>query len=54
VSAPQASAVNLYVVGVTLNGSPLTTPVIHQSDLKAGGTLVFQMGPTPTTWGQGS
>lgn len=53
-TAPDASPDNVYVVGVTLNGAPLTTPVIHHADLKAGGTLVFQMGPTPTTWGQGS
>jgi predicted alpha-1,2-mannosidase len=54
VSAPDASPTNLYVIGVTLNGAPLATPVIHHADLKPGGTLVFQMGPTPTTWGQGS
>ena len=53
-TAPDASPDNVYVVGVTLNGAPLTTPIIHHADLKAGGTLVFQMGPTPTTWGQGS
>jgi predicted alpha-1,2-mannosidase len=53
-SAPGASPENTYVAGVTLNGAPLTTPIIHHSDLKAGGTLVFQMSPTPTTWGQGS
>lgn len=53
-TAPDASPTNIYVIGVTLNGAPLTTPLIHHSDLKAGGTLVFQMGPTPTTWGQGS
>jgi len=53
-SAPDASPDNVYVIGVTLNGAPLTTPLIHHADLKPGGTLVFQMGPTPTTWGQGS
>jgi len=53
-TAPGASPDNVYVVGVTLNGAPLTTPIIHHADLKAGGTLVFQMGPIPTTWGQGS
>jgi putative alpha-1,2-mannosidase len=53
-TAPDASPDNVYVVGVTLNGAPLTTPLIHQADLRPGGTLVFQMGPTPTTWGQGS
>ncbi|HEY8091308.1 MAG TPA: GH92 family glycosyl hydrolase [Polyangiaceae bacterium] len=52
VSAPAASPANLYVQGVTLNGTPLATPVIHHADLKAGGTLAFEMGPTASTWGQ--
>jgi len=54
VSAPAASPDNVYVTSVTLNGAPLNTPLIHHSDLKPGGTLVFQMGPTPTNWGQGT
>ncbi|HEY6464228.1 MAG TPA: glycoside hydrolase domain-containing protein, partial [Polyangiaceae bacterium] len=52
VSAPDASPTNVYVQSVTLNGAPLTTPVFHHGDLEAGGTLVFEMGPTPSTWGQ--
>ena len=54
VSAPAASPTNVYVQSVTLNGAPLATPVIHHSDLKAGGTLVFEMGANPSRWGQGS
>jgi len=52
VSAPDASPENIYVTSVTLNGAPLATPLLHHADLKPGGTLVFQMGPTATTWGQ--
>ena len=37
-----------------LNGAPQASPVFHHSDLKAGGTLSFVMGPTPSSWGQGS
>jgi hypothetical protein len=37
-----------------LNGAPLTSPILHHSDILAGGTLAFIMGPTPSTWGTGS
>jgi predicted alpha-1,2-mannosidase len=53
VSAPNASPTNVYVQSVTLNGAPLATPTFHHSDLAAGGMLVFDMGPSPSTWGQG-
>ena len=52
VEAPLVSATNVYVQSVTLDGKPLTTPVIHHSDFKAGGSLAFVMGPEPSTWGQ--
>ena len=52
VEAPQVSAANTYVQSVMLNGKALATPVIHHTDLKAGGTLQFTMGPSPGTWGQ--
>jgi len=45
---------NLYVQSATLNGQPLNTPIIHHSDILAGGTLNFRMGPYPTTWGCGA
>lgn len=45
---------NLYVQSATLNGQPLTTPIIHHSDILAGGVLNYVMGPYPTTWGCGS
>jgi predicted alpha-1,2-mannosidase len=52
IDASGVSTSNVYVQGVTLNGAPLATPVLHQSDFKAGGSLAFVMGPTPSTWGQ--
>jgi predicted alpha-1,2-mannosidase len=52
VEAPQVSAANVYVQSVSLNGKPMTTPIIHHTDFKAGGSLSFVMGPVPSTWGQ--
>ncbi len=52
VDAPSVSEANVYVQSVTLNGTPLTTPYVHHADLTAGGSLHFEMGPTPSTWGQ--
>ncbi len=52
IQAPGVSDTNLYVQSVMLNGAPLMSPVIHQSDLVAGGSLVFTMGPAPSTWGR--
>jgi predicted alpha-1,2-mannosidase len=54
ITANGLSPSSLYVQGVTLNGAPLSTPVFHHGDFKPGGSLVFQLGPTPSTWGQGS
>ncbi|RYD28502.1 MAG: hypothetical protein EOP87_19590, partial [Verrucomicrobiaceae bacterium] len=54
VTAENAGADNVYVRSATLNGQPLTTPVIHHSDIVAGSTLAFVMGPNPTTWGTGA
>jgi predicted alpha-1,2-mannosidase len=52
VIAHDVSAQNLYVQSATLNGQPLSTPIIHHADLNAGGSLVLQMGPTPSQWGR--
>ena len=43
---------DLSKTSVMLNGAPLTTPVLHQSDRHAGGSLVFVMGPTASSWGR--
>jgi putative alpha-1,2-mannosidase len=52
ITAPGVSDVNLYVQSVTLNGAPLATPILHQSDFRAGGALTFVMGPNPSAWGR--
>lgn len=52
IRAAQVSSANVYVQSVTLNGAPLGQPSIHFADLKAGGTLAFEMGPSPSAWGQ--
>src|SRR5579859_2018718 len=38
ITASGVSPQNVYVQGVTLNGAPLATPVIHQSDFTPGGS----------------
>lgn len=40
-----------YVQSVTLNGVPLEVPELRHSDLRAGGSLRFVLGPQPGTWG---
>jgi len=50
ISAPEASDANLYIQSAELNGKPLTIPVLRYSDIVAGGTLTFKMGPSPSNW----
>jgi len=50
ISAPEASDTNLYIQSAELNGKSLTIPVVRYSDITAGGTLTFKMGPTPSKW----
>lgn len=50
VTAEGNSATNLYIQSATLNGKPLTTPVIRYDDIVAGGSLRFVMGPAPSRW----
>ncbi len=52
VEAPLVSKANLYVQSVVLNAAPLTKPWLRHSDLKAGGSLRFEMGATPSHWGR--
>lgn len=44
------SAKNIYIQSATLNGKPLTIPVIHYEDIVNGATLRFTMGPSPSQW----
>ncbi len=54
VTAANSGGSNIYVQSATLDGQPLNTPTIHHSDITAGKTLAFVMGPNPTTWGTGT
>lgn len=54
ITAENAGGENIYIQSVTLNGQTLTSPIIHHSDMVAGGTLAFVMGPHPCSWGTGS
>ena len=42
--AKNLSATNKHVKSVTLNGKPLSRPIIRHADILAGGTLEFEMG----------
>jgi predicted alpha-1,2-mannosidase len=52
IDAAEVSDDNVYVQSVTLNGSALEKAEFRHSDLKAGGSLVFEMGPAPGQWGR--
>jgi predicted alpha-1,2-mannosidase len=51
IKAPGLSRTNLYIQSATVNGIPLVAPFLDHSDLVAGGTLIFNMGPAPrSSW----
>jgi predicted alpha-1,2-mannosidase len=50
VIADNNSATNVYIQSATLNGKPLSKPVIRYEDIMAGSTLHFVMGPKPSHW----
>ncbi len=50
--AKNNSAKNMYIQSATLNGKPWNKPWFSQSNIKNGGKLVLDMGPTPNKkWG---
>jgi predicted alpha-1,2-mannosidase len=53
VNAPNNSTKNVYVQGVTVNGKAQRAVSIDSSVLAHGGTIDFQMGPNPSSWGTG-
>lgn len=53
ITAENSGGANIYIQSATLDGQPLDTPVIHHSDILAGRTLAFVMGPHPSDWGTG-
>ena len=48
VVAEDNSSKNIYIQSAQLNGKPYTRSYINFSDIKAGGTLTFRMGSTPS------
>lgn len=53
VKAPENSAKNVYVQGVTFDGRPWTSTSLPHSLLSKGGVLQFSMGARPSAWGTG-
>jgi len=53
VKAPENSATNVYVQGLTVNGRTWTSTSLPHSLLSKGGVLEFAMGPKPSSWGTG-
>jgi hypothetical protein len=53
INAPNNSARNVYVQGLRLNGRPHSQTYLSADDLAKGGTLQFDMGPSPSLWGTG-
>jgi predicted alpha-1,2-mannosidase len=53
INAPGVSDTNRYVQSVRLNGAPYTKTYLSHADITAGGTLTFEMGPSPSSWGTG-
>ena len=53
ISAPENSAENVYVQGVTVNGEAQSASAFTHDQLAGGGEIVFDMGPEPSDWGTG-
>ncbi|GGD52624.1 hypothetical protein GCM10007235_26040 [Pseudoxanthomonas indica] len=51
INAPQNSAKNVYVAGVTVNGKAWNRTVIPHRLLAQGGQIEFTMSPQPAKWG---
>lgn len=43
--------INRYIQSATLNGEPLNNSWFRHGQIENGGTLVFNMGSWPTSWG---
>jgi predicted alpha-1,2-mannosidase len=54
VNAPNNSTKNVYVQGVSVNGKAQQGVSIDSSVLAHGGTIDFQMGSQPSSWGTGA
>ncbi len=54
VNAPKNSMKNIYVQGLKVNGKAQTSTSLPHSAIANGGTLDFDMGPNPSSWGTGA
>ncbi len=52
IEAPQASEKNVYVQSCEVNGKSWNHSWIDHNTIKNGGTIKFEMGSAPSTWGQ--
>ncbi|WP_128374816.1 GH92 family glycosyl hydrolase [Streptomyces cavernae] len=53
IEAPKNSAKNVYVQGLRVNGRTWKSTSLPHSEIAKGGTLEFEMGPKPSSWGTG-
>ncbi|MFY1669737.1 GH92 family glycosyl hydrolase [Plantactinospora sp. WMMB334] len=53
VNAPENSADNVFVQGLSVDGVPYQRTSISHAELADGAVLDFRMGPAPSTWGTG-
>jgi predicted alpha-1,2-mannosidase len=51
VDAENNSAENMYIQSATINGKPLTIPVLTWEQIQSGAHVRFVMGPKPSQWG---
>ncbi len=51
INAPNNSATNIYVTGLSVNGKSRNQAWIDHKDIANGGTITFTMGAKPTAWG---
>ena len=51
VTATGVSETHKYIASVQLNGTPLDRTYLNHEEIMEGGSLVFEMTNTPTTWG---
>lgn len=51
ISARGASSGKPYIASVTIDGVPLSVPVIRHEQIKDGAEVVFEMSATPASWG---
>ncbi|EKM58752.1 glycoside hydrolase family 92 protein [Phanerochaete carnosa HHB-10118-sp] len=51
ISAPGASSGKPYVTAVTIDGVPLSAPIIRHEQIANGADIEFEMSATPASWG---